>query len=551
MLTIRDLLRLGSDATEALISNLNDKNPHVRHVCVTALGILGAEGSGGTLLKLITGDPDPVVRGQVAGTEVFRGVSGKSNGWSLTAGGAPESAPAVASTAKATSATLGAPDTAVPVAPSAPQRSVSSLVAAKEMRKSAPDLNFNNLTNHYIALYGADVVGKPGFVSEYARANKCREFRAVERNEFEFGAFLKEVEKSMQGLDSTKTAGPFRLKLNAKFTDYDFKSGGFKFAPLAGKFNFSSRSCGYSKEAAYFPKNFVGTFLEPNLIRTLPMEESKAKAFLNERKNNRNTRHRVRDVMLDLLVRPHKIPRVKQKQYGNATVQLEVLDIIVHDSEKMEKVVYFFGQSQLAEMKHQAVLVAEKARREKEARATAEEERRRLAKLTYQREQEARLKLEEERNRLVLLNRQIESDYQVLKTATLPTRVGYMLDGKPGLSHTRNAITAALISDALVKVKIMVQPDEDGDSNVPTKWPGRIHLNLMSGLPELKSEQWYVVLGSLTVDDPEALDGSTLAMASVEVEEVIECRREGCEEANDVTALIQNRYPDVDWTPSN
>ena len=66
MLVIRDLVRLDSEATPILIAGLNDENRHIRHVCVTALGILGVQDAGDNLIQLLTDDPDPIVRGQAA-----------------------------------------------------------------------------------------------------------------------------------------------------------------------------------------------------------------------------------------------------------------------------------------------------------------------------------------------------------------------------------------------------------------------------------------------------------------------------------------------------
>lgn len=65
-LAIRDMVRLGSGAMPVLMAGLKDKNRHVRHVCVSALGILGVHNAGSELVSLLTGDPDPVVRGQAA-----------------------------------------------------------------------------------------------------------------------------------------------------------------------------------------------------------------------------------------------------------------------------------------------------------------------------------------------------------------------------------------------------------------------------------------------------------------------------------------------------
>lgn len=65
-LAIRDLVRIGSDAVTILTVGLHDRNRHVRHVCVTVLGILGVQDAGDDLLQLLTDDPDPIVRGQAA-----------------------------------------------------------------------------------------------------------------------------------------------------------------------------------------------------------------------------------------------------------------------------------------------------------------------------------------------------------------------------------------------------------------------------------------------------------------------------------------------------
>ncbi len=65
-LAIRDLVRLGSEAVEVLRAGLHDKNRHVRHVCATVLGILGVKEAGEDLIKLLTDDEDPIVRGQAA-----------------------------------------------------------------------------------------------------------------------------------------------------------------------------------------------------------------------------------------------------------------------------------------------------------------------------------------------------------------------------------------------------------------------------------------------------------------------------------------------------
>ncbi|MHC4364194.1 MAG: redoxin domain-containing protein [Planctomycetota bacterium] len=65
-LAIRDLVRAGPAGVPTLTAGLDDENRHIRHVCVTALGILGVEDAGEDLLGVLTDDPDPIVRGQAA-----------------------------------------------------------------------------------------------------------------------------------------------------------------------------------------------------------------------------------------------------------------------------------------------------------------------------------------------------------------------------------------------------------------------------------------------------------------------------------------------------
>jgi len=63
-LAIRDLVRLGDEGVPAMIAGLSDADRHVRHICATALGVLGAKEAGKELTRLVTDDSDPIVSGQ-------------------------------------------------------------------------------------------------------------------------------------------------------------------------------------------------------------------------------------------------------------------------------------------------------------------------------------------------------------------------------------------------------------------------------------------------------------------------------------------------------
>ncbi len=65
-LAVRDLVRLGTPATPALVAALEDKNAHARHVAAMALGILRATNAVTALEKVLREDSDSVVRSQAA-----------------------------------------------------------------------------------------------------------------------------------------------------------------------------------------------------------------------------------------------------------------------------------------------------------------------------------------------------------------------------------------------------------------------------------------------------------------------------------------------------
>jgi len=69
LLAIRDLVRLGESGVSSIRENLaNSKwdSSNVRHVCVMALGILGAKDAAPDLVRILENDDHPVVRGQAA-----------------------------------------------------------------------------------------------------------------------------------------------------------------------------------------------------------------------------------------------------------------------------------------------------------------------------------------------------------------------------------------------------------------------------------------------------------------------------------------------------
>lgn len=65
-LAIRDLVRLGAPGTPTLVTALEDKNAHVRHVAAMVLGIIRATNAVAALEATLSKDSDSVVRSQAA-----------------------------------------------------------------------------------------------------------------------------------------------------------------------------------------------------------------------------------------------------------------------------------------------------------------------------------------------------------------------------------------------------------------------------------------------------------------------------------------------------
>ena len=64
LLAVRDLVRVGTDATAEIRASLRDTDHHVRYVCAKALGICGAESATDDLERVVRTDPNDLVRSQ-------------------------------------------------------------------------------------------------------------------------------------------------------------------------------------------------------------------------------------------------------------------------------------------------------------------------------------------------------------------------------------------------------------------------------------------------------------------------------------------------------
>jgi len=104
------------------------------------------------------------------------------------------------------------------------------------------------------------------------------------------------------------------------------------------------------------------------------------------------------------------------------------------------------------------------------------------------------------------------------------------------LNNLRAARAAALISGKPVAVTMLVQAGSSGRSTIDTSFPGSLQVTVMDGQPDLKSSEWYLVRGLLSVPD----SAGTLA-AQLTTQAVYPCQQPKCAEAQDPAVIVDRK----------
>jgi hypothetical protein len=104
------------------------------------------------------------------------------------------------------------------------------------------------------------------------------------------------------------------------------------------------------------------------------------------------------------------------------------------------------------------------------------------------------------------------------------------------LDNLRAARASALVTGKPVGVSMLVQAGSGGRSAVAATWPGGLLVTVADGQPDLKSSDWYLVRGLLSVPD-----GDSMPPAQLMAQTVYACAQPKCAEAEDAAAIVDRK----------
>jgi hypothetical protein len=104
------------------------------------------------------------------------------------------------------------------------------------------------------------------------------------------------------------------------------------------------------------------------------------------------------------------------------------------------------------------------------------------------------------------------------------------------LDNIRDARAHALLSGQPVPVTLLIQAGGDGTREISTRWPGYATVTVSNGLPALKSNDWYLLQGSLRVPP-----GDDVPAAIVQARQIYACARSACADAAEPGAVARRQ----------
>jgi len=332
------------------------------------------------------------------------------------------------------------------------------------------------------------------------------EYRQFQNQEFKLQPLL---DRASADLSETLAHGDpdhVTLVLNTQFGSYDFNNHRF---PLEiGSQLTTNRPCCFQGGP---PTNFEIKLTDSDAIVGLPMSADEAQAF-TERRTRYGSVNRSLAVAITI-----KLDHAgfQNSGWGNSVALGTVDGLAFYNDNRLGEPLYQVGQQEFE--KWRAAKAAEKAIA---AQAQAERE-------------------AEIRRQQLLAQR--EQNIRAFATASTSVKLAnFISDGDLNaylqLDNLRNARASALISGKAVSVSMLVQADGRGRSQVATKWPGKLELTLGGGQPDLKSSEWYLVRGLMTV--PEA---GALPPAQLMAQQVYACTQPKCADATDATTIIDRK----------
>jgi len=142
--------------------------------------------------------------------------------------------------------------------------------------------------------------------------------------------------------------------------------------------------------------------------------------------------------------------------------------------------------------------------------------------------------------------KQANGAYRQIESFDTNARVAFL----HGVSRIDNPLRLFLIKQGReqeVSGNLFVRVSEvDGDEAL-TDWP--VEIKLTNALDQINEEGWYVLTGSIELEEEQELVRHGFPKAIVDVSKVTACQEKACGEVKDATSLIRARFDLPEWEP--
>jgi hypothetical protein len=339
------------------------------------------------------------------------------------------------------------------------------------------------------------VAKSPAVADAWLRTRFADQYRQAYGNEFRM-----ERARLMAIDDIAATAAragdTIFLSLGAQLGAYDQSRRAFPLEGLSEQIS-TSNPLGYVAPApAAFDLRIEGLAA----ISELQMGPDDAQRLLESRRSSYGSYDRLVVVALQIRLRD---PGFTPAQYGRVGARAEIVAVRVFADREGKRTLLALSGADVARLAGEA--------RERERQ-------KRLA--------EVRNRFETERDAMLRALEQMPPDRRM---------ANFLGEERPAyqarLDSIRTARASALLDGGL-DVKLLVQADGDGREKVPTRWPGRLLVDLAEGMPALAGGRWYLVTGRVRLDDVGG--DARLAAGSIHA-----CDKPQCADAADPAEILR------------
>lgn len=334
------------------------------------------------------------------------------------------------------------------------------------------------------------------------------EYSKVQYQEFKLQPLLQKAQLDLAETMARAEDDQVVVVVATQFGSYDFNGQRFPIAMNASEMSYSKPCC---FNATNIPSTFSIKLPDVDIISGLPMDAATAQAF-TERRTRYGSVNRSISIALTVTLDHASF---KSDGWGHTVAVGTLNGAAFYSDNQLAEPLYRVEASQFATWRE-----AREAEKATAAKAAAE----RALELRRQQFQARR-----------------EQNIRSLASASASVKLAnFVSDGELNfytrLSNLRSARAAALVSGKAEPVIMVVQAESSGRTKVDTTWPGKLEVTVADGQPELKSSEWYLIRGLLTVPD-----GNSLPAAQLMPQQIYACTQPKCAEATDAATIVDRK----------